>query len=144
MWRHRHPTSRSLVRWGVTDIELERSQWCERLEQMSTECAGLQAAVTCAGRRTGPACGPVRLPLRDIGYDEDQDLLTAALGGAAGSGPELTLYVERPRRLIAAELPEGRSLLVTQQRGGDLRILLPRCTAPSGAQRAVELQRVPA
>ncbi len=132
------------MRRGVTGIELERSQWCERLELMSTECAGLQAAVMCAGRRTGPPCGPVRLPLRDIHFDEDEDLLTMALGGAVDRAPELRLYVEHPRRLSTAESPEGRSLVVTQRRGGDLRVLLPRRPASGDARCPVELEGAPA
>ena len=76
--------------------------------------------------RAGPPRNSVRLPLREIRFDEDEDLLTMALGGVADRSPELRFFIEHPRRICAAESPEGESLVVTERRGADVRLLVPR------------------
>ncbi len=121
-----HWASRSAARRGVDDIELERSQWCERLELMSRQCAGLEAAITCGEPpRAGPPRRSVRLPLREIRFDEGEDRVTMALGGAAEHAPELRFYIEHPRRICAAESPEGQSLLLIERGGVDVHVLVP-------------------
>ena len=134
-----HWASRSTARRGVDDIELERTQWCERLELMSRECAGLEAALVCGEPpRAGQRRSCVRLPLREIRFDEGEDLVTMALGGASEDSPELTFYIEHPRRIRAAESPEGQSLLFTERCGVDVRVLVP---TRREAMRHAELQR---
>ena len=132
-------SSCSAVRRGVADIELERSIWGERLELMSTECAGLRVAVLCVPS-PGPPRRPVRLPLRGIRFDEGEDLLTMTLGGAAGHPPELTLYVERPRRITTGESLAGRMLVITPRRGAGLRVLMPCGARAGGVMRPPELE----
>jgi len=130
-----HWTSRSAAHRGVDDIELERSQWCERFELMSRECAGLEAAIVCVERpRSGTPPASVRLPLRDIRFDEEEDLLTMALGGVGDRAPELRFYIERPRRIRAAESADGQSLMVTERHGVDVQVSLRRRTGAEGVQ----------
>lgn len=74
----------------------------------------------------GPPAGALRLPLRDIRFDADADLLTMALGGVAKRAPELRFYIEHPRRICATESAEAQSLLVTERSGVDIRVVVPR------------------
>ena len=106
---------------------LERARWCAQLDLMSRECAGLEAALSRG--KTLPARPPrdaVRLPLRSIRFDHDADLLTMGLGGVAERAPELRLYIEHPRRICATESAESRSLLVTEQSGVKVQVLIAR------------------
>lgn len=128
-----HWRSRSAFRRGADDTELERSQWCEQLELVSTQCAGLQAAVMCAKAARSGARRSVRLPLRDIRFDEGRDAVTLALGGVAGA-PALRLYIEHPRRIWASASAQGRSLVLTERSGPGVRILIPD-RAPALAAR---------
>jgi hypothetical protein len=106
---------------------LERARWCAHLDLMSRECSGLEAALS-RGRAL-PAAPPrdaVRLPLRSIRFDDDADLLTMELAGVAERAPELRLYIAHPRRIRATESAEGRSLLVTEQSGVKVQVLVAR------------------
>lgn len=114
-------------------IELAETSWGDYLDTLSLSVAGAPATVQAAPAGiTRPALSAIGRPLRRIGYDRRRDLLELATGGAGTTGPALRCFVSAPRRILATDTRQARSILVIDASGARtlIRISRPRRPRP--------------
>ena len=95
--------------------ELSPRGWAAYMRALSAELTGAPTLVRCG--RELPGARAVRLPLREIGYDGERDLLQLALGGSGRHSPALRCFVDSPQRIVSSGTGGLRSLLVEEAHG---------------------------
>jgi hypothetical protein len=98
--------------------EVGESIWADYLRALSLECAGSPIVLGTAHLAGEPFDShSVWLPLHQIRYDPRLDTVELSLGGTTEAGPLLRCFVSAPRRILAGESRDSRSVLIVEQGG---------------------------
>ena len=112
--------------------ELPRSQWQDRLEELTKEHEGHPVAIELLDHEFGDEAQVEMLPLAYIEYDRKADVVIVAVGGRDGRYPVVLRHVvEHPQRIAADSVGEGRFALDVVDGDGDHTIVTIQAPTPS-------------
>jgi hypothetical protein len=122
-------------------VELAEPQWAGYLHELSLAYLG---AATLLYPRDDPSRPfsferSIGMPLRELRYDREGDLLELAVGGTSELGAALRCFVPAPRRLLSGKSASWHSILILNDAGGST---LMRIARPSDATRRSPTGRV--
>lgn len=99
-------------------IELAPPVWTDYFATVALEDAGALTQVQAVSDARPPHAGvAIARPLRDISFDGDRHLIELSVGGASADRPAVRYFVDDPRRVIAIEAADARTILVLDTHG---------------------------